>query len=236
MTMLKPIVTVLLSAWLSAPAFAQEFLPPIERFSSSKPGYLVTKAGERVEFILDDLDRKKGLIVRIEGKTLEGKKFKYEADEVVELGLAPSDFAKFSSAMESTRSIDKMQRTQVGESTRNLVMFYQEQLDEPKRTVLVQLINPGFDSKIRVYHDPFAMETMGVGFAGVQVTGGIDMSYYIKANGKVFRLKKKNYDDEFGTLFGSCPALKTQFKRIVWRDLGGHVFFFDRECGPVAAR
>lgn len=41
-------------------ATAQQFLPPVERFSGSKPGYIILKTGERVEFILDDLDRKKG--------------------------------------------------------------------------------------------------------------------------------------------------------------------------------
>ncbi|WP_266367187.1 hypothetical protein [Tellurirhabdus rosea] len=234
--MFKRILTLLVGVHLAGAAVAQQFLPPIDRFSSSKPGYLITKSGERVEFTLEDLDRKKGLIVRVEGKTTDGKKFKYEADEIAELGLAPSDFSKLNSLAESTRSIDKMQRNKVGESMRDLVVFYQEQLDDPKRTVLVQLINPGFDSRIRVYHDPFAMETMGVGVAGIQVTGGHDMSYYVKADGKVFRLKKKHYDDRFRDLFGSCPALMTKYKSFVWRDLVDHVYFFDQQCGEVSAR
>ncbi|MCY7356919.1 MAG: hypothetical protein LH609_05515 [Rudanella sp.] len=64
-------------------------MPPVERFSGSKPGYLILKTGERMEFTLDDLDRKKGLIYRVEGKTIPGKKFKYGADEIQELGLNP---------------------------------------------------------------------------------------------------------------------------------------------------
>ncbi|MCY7356918.1 MAG: hypothetical protein LH609_05510 [Rudanella sp.] len=61
------------------------------------------------------------------------------------------------------------------------MLFYNEKLDEPKREVLVQLVNPGFESRIRVYDDPFATETMGVGFVGVQLTGGMDKSFYLRA-------------------------------------------------------
>lgn len=216
-------------------ASAQQFLPPIERFSGSKPGYLILKTGERIEFSLDDLDRKKGLIIKVEGKTLDGKKIKYEANQIQELGLNPSDFAKLASISESTRSVAKMQRNKVDESARNLVLFYNEQLDDPKREVLVQLVNPGFESRIRVYDDPFATETAGVGFAGMQVTGGMDKSFYVRANGKVFRLKKKNYDEKFVELFGSCDALMKKYgKDFAWRDFCYHVFMFDQECVDLA--
>ncbi|MEZ0607413.1 hypothetical protein ACAW74_02805 [Fibrella sp. WM1] len=218
-------------------ASAQQFLPPIERFSGSKPGYLVLKTGERIDFTLDDLDRKKGLIIRIEGKTLDGKKFKYEADEIQEAGLTPSDFAKFASFNESTRSIAKMQRNKVGESGRNLVLFYNERLDDQKREALLQLVNPGFESRIRVYDDPFAAETTGVGFGGIQLTGGMDKSFYVRTNNKVIRLKKRNYDELFAPLFDTCPAVMTKYgKNFAWRDFAYHVFMFDQECGDIASK
>ncbi|WP_375444909.1 hypothetical protein [uncultured Fibrella sp.] len=216
---------------------AQQFLPPIERFSGSKPGYLILKTGEQVDFTLDDLDRKKGLIIRVEGKSLDGKKFKYEADQIQELGLNPSDFAKFASFSESTRSIAKIQRNKVNETGRNLVLFYNERLDDQKREALLQLVNPGFDSQMRVYDDPFAAETMGVGFGGMQLTGGMDKSFYVKTNGKVIRLKKKNYDELFRPLFDSCPAVMDKYgKSFAWRDFCYHVFMFDQECGSISVK
>ena len=218
-------------------AAAQQFLPPIERFSGSKPGYLVLKTGERLDFTLDDLDRKKGLITKIEGKTLDGRKVKYMADEIQEAGLSPSDFAKMASFSESTRSIAKIQRNKVNESGRNLVLFYNERLDDQKREALLQLVNPGFDSRIRVYDDPFAAETMGVGFAGVQLTGGMDKSFYVKTGSKIIRLKKKNYDELFRPLFDTCPAVMTKYgKDFAWRDFAYHVFMFDQECGDIASK
>lgn len=232
----KLIGLLVIASQVTATVSAQQFLPPIERFSSSKPGYLITRSGQRVEFTLDDLDRKRGLIIRVEGKTPDGKKIKYEADEVQELGLAPSDYAKFSSFSNSTRSIAKIQRNNVSESTRNLVVFYNEHLDDPSRDVLVQLVNPGFDSRIRVYDDPFAAETMGVGVMGVQLTGGMDKSFYVRTKqGKVIRLKKKNYDELFRPLFDSCPAVMEKYgKNFAWRDFCSHVFLFDQECGGLS--
>ncbi|OIN58144.1 hypothetical protein [Arsenicibacter rosenii] len=229
---MRKLLLPLLGLALSLTAQAQAFLPSIDRFSGSKPGYLITKSGERIDFILDDLDRKKGLIIRVEGKTTDGKKFKYEAADIQELGLNPSDYAKFSSVMNSTSSIVKAQKTKVSESTRNLVIFSQEHLDDQDRDVLVQLVNPGFDSRIKVFDDPFATQTMGVGVYGMQVTGGMDKSFYVKANGKVFRLKKKNYDEYFPILFGSCPAVMSKYgKGFAWRDFNEHVFLLDQECG-----
>ncbi len=211
-------------------SFAQTFLPPLELFSTKKESYLIKNNDEKVVFVLSDLDRKKGLIIRVEGKTKEGKKFKLEASEIKELAIAPSDMAKLSSLSNSTKSVLKASKTKVDDFDRNLVYFFQEKLEDRKITALMQRLNPDFDSRIRVYHDPFASETMGLSFGGVQVTGGIDKSFYLKVDGKTKRYFKKDYDDDFKTLFGSCPALMTKYKDFAWRDLPDHLFYFDQEC------
>lgn len=211
-------------------SFAQEFLPPLERFSTKKESYLIKNNDEKIVFVLDDLDRKKGLIIRVEGKAKDGKKFKLEASEIKELAIAPSDFAKLAALDGSTRSVLKASKTKVEDFDRSLVYFYQEKLEDRKITALMQRLNPDFDSRIRVYHDPFASETMGLSVGGIQVTGGIDKSYYLKVDGKTKRYFKKNYDDDFKTLFGSCAGLMTKYKDFAWRDLPDHIFFFDQEC------
>ena len=213
-----------------ATAFCQQFLPPLERFSTKKKGYLIKNDDTRIDFVLNDLDRKKGLIIKVEGKTDDGKKFTFKADEIKVLAIPPSDWAKFASFSDGTQSIVKMKKTQGTEYNRELVYFYQEDLVDRKITALMQLLNPDFSDKIRVYHDPFAAETMGIGFAGVQITGGIDKSYYLKVGGVTKRYFKKDYDDDFKTLFGSCPALMTKYKNFAWRDLPDHIFFFETEC------
>jgi hypothetical protein len=211
-------------------SIAQELLPPLERFSTKKASYLIKSDGSRVDFVMDDLDRKKGLIIRVEGKSTDGKKIKLEAKDIKELAIAPSDFAKFSALSSSTKSVLKASKTKTEDFDRSLVYFYQEYLEDRKITALMQRLNPDFDSKIRVYHDPFASETMGLSVGGIQVTGGIDKSYYLKVDGKTKRYFKGDYNKDFKTLFGSCIELTTKFKDFAWRDLPDHIFFLDQEC------
>ena len=208
----------------------QELLPPLERFSTKKEGYLIKNDGTRLDFVLSDLDRKKGLIINVEGKTTDGKKFALKADEIKELAIPPSDWAKFAALDNSTRSIAKMNRTNAREFNRELVYFFQEYIEDRKIKALMQLLNPDFSTRIMIFHDPWATETMGVGVMGVQLTGGIDKSFYLKAEGKTKRFFKKDYDDDFKKLFRSCPELMKKYKDFAWRDLGKHVFFFDSEC------
>lgn len=211
--------------------YCQAFLPPLERFSTKKAGFLITKDDKRIDFVLDDLDRKKGLIINVEGKPTDGsKKFELKAEDIKILAIPSSDWAKFAAFSESTQSIAKMKQTKTKEYNRDLVYFYQEYLEDRKMTALMQLLNPDFSEKIMVFHDPFAAETMGLSLGGVQVTGGIDKSYYLKVGGKTKRYFKKNYDDEFKELFGTCDALMTKYKDFAWRDLPKHLFFFDTEC------
>lgn len=229
--MKKPFLLIALFLLTVANVYCQQFLPPVERFSTKKAGYLITKDDKRIDFILDDLDRKKGLIIKVEGKPTDGgKKFVLKADQIKELAIPGSDWAKFAALSESTRSVAKMKNTKAKEFNRELIYFYQEYLEDRKITALMQIINPDFSSKIIAYDDPFAAETMGVGVAGIQLTGGISKSFYLKVDGKVKRYFKKDYDDDFKTLFGNCPDLLTKYKGFAWRDLPQHLFFFDTEC------
>ncbi len=78
---------------------------------------------------------------------------------------------------------------------------------------------------------------MGVSFAGVQLTGGLDKPFYVKHKGAVVRLKKKNYGSAFGALFESCPALMAKYgKSLAWRDFCCHVFMLNQECGGLASK
>lgn len=229
-TILKKAFYSLLFTITIQQSFAQTFLPAIERFSSKKEGYLVTANGDTTKFLLDDLDRKKGLIVHVSGKDMNGKKFEYKAEQVKFLALAPADYAKLSAFSEGSGSVLRASKTDFKSINRDLVFFYQEYLEDKKRTVLVQLLNPGFDNTIRVYNDPFAMETAGVAVAGMQMSGGMDKSYYVNYNGKTIKLFKKDYDKKFQAFFGNCPELKAKYKNEAWRDFAEHLFFYEQSC------
>jgi hypothetical protein len=208
---------------------AQKFLPSFDRFAE-KESFLVNKKGDTIKFILKDLDRKKGIIVNVEGKTLEGDKFEYKAEEILSMGLQPSGFSKYATTVENVTNLNRMEKTNMNELTKKYAIFFQEYLEDKKRTVLVQLLNPTFSSKIRVYDDPLAAKTGGIGVGGIQVTGGDDKSFYVKWNNKTFRMKKKEYDEYFDKFFGNCPAFKAKFPRAKWNDFEEHLYFFETQC------
>lgn len=83
---------------------------------------------------------------------------------------------------------------------------------------LMQVINPGFDDIISVYHDPRAKETGGVSFGGPQLGGGVIKSYYIKKGDKVIWLHKDDFDYNYEFLFGDNPEFMKKYplKSVEW--------------------
>jgi len=219
------ILSLLLVSVFSKTALAQRFLPAFNNFSGKKESLLVNQKGDTIHFFIKDLDRKKGLIVNVEGKTLDGQKFEYNAEEITFMALAPSDLAKLGATSETTSSINRIQKRDMKELSRDYALFYQEYLEDKKRTVLLQLVNPTFCEKIRVYDDPFASQTGGVSYGGMQVTGGDDKSYYVKFNGKTERLKKKEYNEKAEAYYSNCSKFKEQYKKTKWVDFEEHIWF-----------
>jgi len=93
-------------------------------------------------------------------------------------------------------------------------------------TYLLQLVNSHMATKMKVFHDPFAGETMSASVGGIKVAGGIDKSYYAKKVGDklAIKLEKKNYKDEFKNLYGDCKAVMKEFGADPkWKDFAKHV-------------
>lgn len=210
---------------------AQQLLPEVEFFSKDKSGFLVRKDGSRVSFKLDQFKGKKGVIESIKGKTDDGQEFEYAAADIQEMGLPPSGFGRGMSGLQSTSSILKASKTDVNEVKRDTILFYHEYLDDQQRDVMLQLLNPDFAQKIRIYHDPAAGTTSGIGsIGGVRLTGGVDKGFYVRAGNKTFRLRKGEYEKRFDELFGSCPAVRQNYPSTAWRDFPNHVYYFEKKC------
>ena len=223
-------ITVFFICLLSLSSQAQQFLPEMEFLSIQKPGYLVSKSGQRIQATLDKVHRRKGAIEGVIVKTPDGKTIEYVAADILEMGFPPADVAKGIAVKETMGSVFRAKNSDIKQISRDTVIFYHEYLDDQKRDVLLQLLNPGFDHKIRVYHDPSANQTSGVGLGPVMITGGLDKSYYIRRNNTAYRLRKGDYETEFKKLYADCPALTTKYPASAWRDLVRHVYDYDQNC------
>jgi len=227
----------LVVSWLSVATFAQSFNAPFDSFSGKKTAYLTLEDGSKLEGTIDDIDRKKGLIEEITLKdAASGKKRKLTPEQVKSMYLPPSGFSKLSTATDQAMTASKWDNTEIQSDLMKDGYAYFEKISVVvgKKTLpmLMQLINPGFSSKVRVYHDPMATETGGIALGGIQMTGGDDKSYYVKKGDKpAMRVKKKNYDDEFKNIFSDCPAfLEKNQKGERWKHFEMHVFTYTQEC------
>ena len=166
---------------------------------------------------------------------IAGNKIKLSADQIKSAKIKASDLIKFAIANENLGSIEELTKANWKDIINSEFLFYEHALAPKKKkdkSYLYQLLNPGFDSKIKIFHNPFGSESGGSAILGVQVTGGEEKSYLLVKNGqKSFKVKKGNYKKLFMEIYGDCPAMVEAFgNKIKFDDLAGHVFAYDRIC------
>ena len=216
-------LTILLSA-ICISVFGQGFMPGFDMFSHSKPSYLTLNDGTKIEGEIDRLDRKRNNIsgIRME---INGEKKLFAPEEVKEMYLPAHSLNKFSLKMESATNTSKDYDLEMINDGYGYFENTEVMLGKKVQTLMMQLVNPGFSDKIKVYFDPMAMETMKVGVGPISA-GGIDRSYYIKVGDEpAYKLSKANYDDLFKELYADCPALVEEIgKSPTWKELPEHMF------------
>lgn len=233
---MKNLILSFLLCLISFSTFAQDdFMDEALRISDEKDSYITLMDGTELVGRVKDLDRKKGLFEEVTIKLEDGKKTKLKPEDIKYMYLPPSGYSKLMTGMENATDINKMQKDA---SSSSALMrpgyFYFESsevlLKKQKMTLLLQMMNPSFSSKIKVFNDPYAKETMSVGIGGMTMAGGDAKSYYVKVGDEpAFRLYKKNYDEELEHLYQSCPALKSQFPDgMFWSKFAKHVLAYDQ--------
>lgn len=232
---MKKQVLILAALFIAATSMqAQELLSPSFTFSHKKISYLTLMDGTEITGTIKDLDREKGLIEEVKIKDGSGKKLKFDADEIKYMYLPPSGFDKLSKAMDFMTDAQKWNDDKLNQDFLNQGYVYFElapvKVKKKDRKLLMQLLNPGFSKVVKVYHDPYAKETMSAGVGGVKLVGGDAKSYYISKQGQPgFRLKKKDYKEQFTPMWNSCKQLMKDYPDMKWGDLVKHVLAFS-EC------
>lgn len=232
--MKKLTLTVSICLLMVAGVLAQSLLPPVFSYSHKKTSYITLKDGSTVEGTIKDVDREKGLIKEVKIMDGAGKKVKYKPEDIAHMYLPSSGWDKMGNAMDFLNDAQRWDNDDLDQSMISQGYVYIEQsevmIKKKRETLLVQLLNPHFSSKIKVYHDPFAKETMSVGVAGITLAGGLDKSYYVKKESAkaAVRLKKKNYDEEFKGFYSSCS--KVAKMKPQWSEFVSHVYTYANDC------
>lgn len=218
---------------------AQNFLDGAFTFSSKKESYITMMSGEEIIGFIDDIDRKKGLIEQIKLVTNDGKKLKLKPKDIKSMFLAPSGFDKFANIHEKISEGDLTQaskdRTMHKAYVKEGYVYFENctvALKKGTETLLMQMVNPAFASKIKVFFDPYAKETTSLSVGGFQVAGGLQASYYVqKGDAPAYKLEKKAYKKEYSKLFGDCKELMDNFKsKTTWSNFEAHTYYYDTNC------
>jgi len=229
--MTQKLLFVLLGLFIFGSLNAQKLLSPALTFSHKKTAYITLMDGTEIQGNIKDIDRKKGLIEFIKLKDGAGKKHKLDADKIKHMYLPPSGFDKLSKLNEMIFDADNWDSENLNKDyiMQGYVYFELSDVKIKKKTrkLLMQLLNPEFSKEVKIYHDPFAKETMSLGIGPVKAIGGDAKSYYLKKGDKAaYKIKKKDYKDEFKPLFQSCKEMIKKFAKPAWSDLVEHVLAF----------
>lgn len=191
---------------------SQSFMEGFDRFSTKKIAYLTLSDGTKVEGDIEDLDRKKGNISEITIK-VDGKKKSYKPEQIKDMYLPASGLDKFSKQMEVGTNLSKDLNNDRITDGYGFFEYTQVDLKGKVQPLLMQLVNPGFHDKIRVYFNPFAGETMSMGVGPMKV-GGLDKSYFVKVGNKpAYKITKGEYDEQSKELFKGCAAAMAALKK-----------------------
>jgi len=234
---MKYLTFSIISVIFSQGIFAQSFVQPLDNLSPmfGNDAIALDTKGNEIEGKLSGGVMIMGHLKSFTLKIDEGTKRKFKSEEVKLLKIKSSGLVKFMMVTESMSSVKKMSNTDYDEiANKDWLIFEQALINRKKdKPRLLQLLNPGFDSKIKVFVDPTASETGGIGMGGMKITGGEDKSFLlVKNQTKAVKIKKKKYKKEFSNLFGDCDQMNEIFggSKTKFQDMAGHVYAYDQAC------
>ena len=204
---------------------SQAFMPSTMDFANKKTAYLYLENGEKITCRIIGLKWKKGSIAGIKIEDLDGNKIKLAPEVISHFYAPPSGLSKLGNILDfmddpNSWGDTDLDKTLLGEK---LAYFEKTAVKVKKKefTLCMQILNPTYCKKMRVYSDNRADEGML----------GDPKSYFIKKEGEktAYLIEKKNYKKEFAQIFSDCPEVLEKFGADVkWRDFEKHVWLYDQ--------
>ncbi|GAB5527211.1 MAG: hypothetical protein Roseis2KO_50830 [Roseivirga sp.] len=225
-------ISILLLFALVSKVTAQEFLTPYNTFVSDRLAYVITQEGDSISGYLRSATEASGFIRRVSILDEFGNKRKFKAAQLQRFAIQPGAFAKIETVASNTSSLRRAIQTDFDEVLDREWLIYDSQ-EIPRRngkTGLLQLLNPGFDKQIKVYHHPNGSKSMPISIGNVRVVGGEDRTFLVvKDNQKPEIVRKAKYRKAFAKLFGDDTDFIRNWQRgAKFRDFAQHVAVYSK--------
>ncbi|MGW8124016.1 hypothetical protein ACV07N_15255 [Roseivirga echinicomitans] len=213
----------------SAQFFVQK-LSQSEIFKADE-AYAVLTSGDTIRGTIGTVSMRDSTVSRINIRE-NGERFTINMEDMIRLAVLPGDWVK----------LDEMALLPVLRNLKNKdfievlpkdgwVFFDKIQLPgKEERYQLVQLMNPGFDSKVKIYAHPDAQSTGHTKVSSITLEGLRDNTYFVSVNGdRAFQISDFQYRKKgFERIFTSCSALKD--KKLKWKEFPEDVFLHYQKC------
>ncbi len=210
-----------------------QFIAPVENLPTPADVEITLKDGSEIQGRITSATSVNGTIRSVTVKDAQKNKSKLKAEQIQIMKVRMTELAKLEAMGEATSSLTEMMKADFDEISNREWVIYEQALLPKKKTkyALLQLLNPGFDSRIKVYQNPDANETGETSIGGLALTGGEDTSYLIvKDDAKSSKVKKGSYKKSFPEIFEGCESLQEYQGKPKFRDFAAHVLLFNKEC------
>ncbi len=195
--------------------------------------YVVKNDGDTISGKLSGVNGGIANLQHITFKIAKKQKIRVMAEEIKTLAILPGPFitAEGGALIDMVKGLENEAFAAVLPA--GDWMFFERQRLPQKREFyqFMQLLNPGFDNKIKVYAHPEGESTGGLEGNGVQLTGSMENIYYVSVNGtNVIEYQQMGYrKNALADLYGNCEAI-AGIEKLRWKDFPKHVFTYDQQC------
>lgn len=217
-------------------ANAQSFMPALssQGMVASKEAYVIKNDGTKISGKVSAASLTNNVLKTVNIKGDDGVKYKFKAQDIKELAVKPKTLFKIEQSTQA-KSVLEASKVKPKEVMNEEYVYFEQAILPGKKNkfALMQLLNPGFDHALKVYKDPNSKHTMGVGMAGVQLTGGKDKSYLVCETGsnRAVMIQKNKYTKEAVSVLyaDKSKVFKEHYAgdKLQWKDFAEHVYVYD---------
>jgi hypothetical protein len=232
---------------MTFPCWAQSFMEPINPnatdFLFGRPCMVTLSSGQELHGTIRGTSVMSNRILSISVHLDNGKNVKYKPDDLVSIRVKPHrsvfDIIKESGIPVSGEVLEDIK----DQIERECITFTSVSIDEKADKLrFLQLLNPGFDSKIKVY--ALVRKDLKI----VRITDGeseddevdskaSDESYhtvymFVKKGEEPLKVRDYSYSLNFSSIYADCPQMLKIFsgENLRLDDMAGHVWVYDRMC------
>jgi hypothetical protein len=212
------------------------FMAPVE-ITLGDPAWVRTVRGDEVSGTITGLVSGRHGVTRVSLKSADGNSQKFRAADLEELVVEPGTLARIGMVRQATSTLRKVALNDFRSRVNHDEAVFHS-IDWPKRSDarLLQLVNPGSASRIRVYHLVNATSGTWV-IGGIAVAGDESKAFaVVKDGGDPLRVEGRHYERrDFDVMFADCPEMLQEAvsSERNFHRFAQHVLVYDRLCGKT---